>query len=77
MIPLSSGVTPFACPSHKQPMSKGSFLAYEVTETENNFWRKLSNQERTKLRDEAFKRCFYDVLHEEMKTKDRLFHENH
>jgi hypothetical protein len=63
------------CSTHKQPTVKGSYIAYEVTDTEHNFWKKLSNQERTKLRDEALKRCFYDVLREYMSNKGRLFHE--
>ena len=56
-------------------MKKESYLSYEVTDTEHSFWKHLSNKERTRLRDEAFRRCFYEVLHEEMSKNKRLFHE--
>lgn len=75
MIPLSEGAYPMICPNHKQPIPRGSFLAYEVTDTEYNFWKTLTNQERTKLRDETYHHCFYDLLHEAMRRNKRLFHE--
>jgi hypothetical protein len=75
MIATSSQhASPKICSKHKPPMQTGIFFPFEVTETERNFWNGLANDEKVKLRDRAFTNCFYEELHEQMKTKQRLFH---
>lgn len=74
LIPLNAGESPVICSKHKQPITKESYVSYEVTETEHTFWKILSKEEKARLRDEAFHRCFYEVLHESMGKTKRLFH---
>lgn len=72
MITLKPGVSVARCSNHKEPRVSGDFLSYEVTDFEHNFWKKLSNVERTALRDEASSRCFYEVLHDAINKKKKF-----
>ncbi len=70
----STDKAPKACSDHKEPQVNGRFLSYEVTETEHNFWKGLSNKERSNLRARSLDKCFYEVLKEEMNKTPRMFH---
>ena len=75
LIPLNAGESPAVCAKHKEPVRKESYISYEVTETELSFWKMLSNEEKRKYREEAFQRCFYDIIHEAMAKTKRMFHQ--
>jgi hypothetical protein len=72
MITLKPGASVAKCPNHKEPKVSGDFLSYEVTDSEHNSWKKLSNEERTALRDEASSRCFYEVLHDAISRNKKV-----
>ena len=50
------------CPGRKAPVARGSYYEFEVSNEEFKFWKSITNEEREKLRLEAYTRCFYEAL---------------
>lgn len=68
LLPSRGSTTPMNCEGKKAPVARGSYFEFEISNEEYKFWKGITNEERETLRDEAFKRCFYDVLKEYMQT---------
>lgn len=71
LLPTKDNKTLKDCEGQKPPVARGSYLEFELSQDEFRFWKSITNEEREKLRDEAFERCFYDVLREFMRTHPR------
>ncbi len=62
---------PKECVGKRVAVNRGSYYEFEISTEEFRFWKAISNEEREKLREEAFNRCFYDVLREYMQQNPR------
>jgi hypothetical protein len=66
LLPSKDGAVPKECEGRKPPVGRGSYFEFDISQDEYKFWKVISNEEREKLRLEAYNRCFYDVLKEYM-----------
>lgn len=71
LLPPKDENAPKECAGRKAPILRGSYYELDLSQEEYKFWKSLTNEEREKLRNEAFERCFYDALHELMQTRPR------
>jgi hypothetical protein len=61
---------PHSCKDRKPPVRNGSYFEFQdATEDELAFWNVLSDEEKRELTMQAYKGCFFDVLHESMKQE--------
>jgi hypothetical protein len=61
---------PGQCGGRRAPMRNGRFYEFrDATEEELAFWNVLDDGEKKELTGEAFRRCFFDVLHEFMQVE--------
>ena len=71
LLPSRDEGAPKECPGRKEPVARGTYYELDLSQEEHKFWKSISNEEREKLRQEAFKRCFYDALKEQMQSHPR------
>ncbi len=64
LLPSKGKIPPKDCEGRKHGVARGSYYEFEVSNEEFKYWKGISNEERDKLREEAYNRCFYDVLKE-------------
>lgn len=66
LLPPKEGASLAQCSGRKAPVARGSYYEFEVSNEEFKFWKSLTNEEREKLRIEAYDRCFHEALKEYM-----------
>jgi hypothetical protein len=71
LLPSKGNNPPKDCEGRKRGVARGSYYEFEVSNEEFKFWKAISNEERDKLREEAYNRCFYDVLKEYMQNNPK------
>jgi hypothetical protein len=71
LLPSKGNVPPKECEGRKRGVARGSYFEFEVSNEEFKFWKAISNEERDKLRENSYSRCFYDVLKEYMESNPK------
>ena len=71
LLPSKDDMPPKTCEGKRPPVARGSYFEFELSQEEYKYWKELANLEREKIRQEAYSRCFYDILKEHMAAHPR------
>ena len=69
-IQVEAGKTLHLCGQRKPPVVNGNYFEFDdATEEELSFWNVLHDDEKLGVTRESYRRCYYDVLHEFMRSE--------
>ena len=69
-VQTEAGRTVHQCGDRRPPVVRGNFFEFQdASEEELAFWNVLDDDEKLGVTRESYRRCFYDALHEFMRSE--------